>query len=95
MDTTRTPTTLRARLIANSAVKEREAWAPAGSSTFDDDPFAGDDILWADEDWTAHAAMDEESGLRFCFGLLVGLAVSAAGWVALVGSAYLAYRLIN
>jgi hypothetical protein len=94
MDTTRTPTTLRARLIANSAVKEREAWAPAGSSTFDDDPFAGDDILWADEDWTAHGAMDESSGLRFGFGLMVGLAVSAAGWIALVGSAYLAYRLI-
>jgi hypothetical protein len=94
MDTMTRPTTLRTRLIANSVAKERAAWMPAGSSTEADDPFAGDDILWAEEDWADHAAMDEDAGVRFFSGLIAGLAVSAVGWLGLVGSAYLAYRVI-
>lgn len=95
MDTTTTPTTLRARLIANAAFETRTARMPAGSIAPEDDPFAGDDILWADEDWADHAAMDEDAGLRFCSGLLLGLAASAVGWLALAGSAYLVYRVIT
>jgi hypothetical protein len=94
MDTMPTPTTLRARLMANSAVDQRTARIPAGSSAPEDDPFAGDDILWADEDWAAHAATDEDDELRLCFGLMVGLAVTAIAWLALGGSSYLVYRLI-
>jgi hypothetical protein len=94
MDTIPAPTTLRARLMANSAIEQRTARIPAGSSAPEDDPFAGDDILWADEDWADHAATDEDDGLRFCFGLMVGLAVSAVGWLAVVGSVYLLNGLI-
>jgi hypothetical protein len=82
METNTAPTTLRERLIANSAI-------------LDDDPFAGDDVLWADEDWAAHATLNEDVGLRFWSGLLLGFAVSAIGWFALAGSAYLVYRFIT
>jgi hypothetical protein len=82
METNTAQTTLRARLIANSAI-------------VDDDPFAGDDILWADDDWPGHATMDENVGLRFWSGLLLGFGVSAIGWFALAGSAYLVYRFIT
>jgi hypothetical protein len=94
MDTMTRPTTLRTRLIANSVARERAAWMPAGTSTEEDDPFAGDDILWAEEDWVDHAAVDEGVGLRFFSGLLAGFAVSAVLWLGLAGSAYLAYRII-
>jgi hypothetical protein len=93
MDTT-TPTTLRARLIANAAADERTARKAAGSSMLGHDPFAGDDILWAEEDWADHAAMHEDAGLRFWSGLMLGLAVSAVAWFALAGFTYLAYRVI-
>ena len=61
--------------MASSAVDQRTARLPAGSSAPEDDPFAGDDVLWANEDWTDHGATDEDDGLRLCFGLMVGLAV--------------------
>jgi hypothetical protein len=80
METSTATTTLRERLIANSAI--------------DDDPFAGDDVLWADEDWAAHARLNEDVGLRFWSGLLLGFAVSAIVWFALAGSAYLIHRLM-
>jgi hypothetical protein len=92
---TTTVTTLRSRLVASSVVEAPTVWTPDGPIAFDDDPFAGDDVLWADEDWADQtAATDDDDPLAFCYGLVVGLAVSAVTWVALVGSAYLAYQFI-
>lgn len=80
------PTTLRARLIASGAVAARPGF---DSTSLDpDDPFAGDDILWADEDW---APADEESRLRSSYGTMVALVLSAVGWIAVAGSVFLVY----
>jgi len=75
--TTRRPTTLRARLIAEGALD------PA-------DPFAGDDLLWADEDW---AAPDDGSWSMLALGLLFSVVLSALAWLLLAGSVFFLYRL--
>ena len=95
METNTTSTTLRSRLVASSVVEAPTVWTPDGPIAFDDDPFAGDDILWADEDWADQTGAADDDPLGFGYGLLIGLAVSAVTWVALVGSAYLAYQIIT
>ena len=92
MDNTSTrATTLRARLIAEGAVPAR----PGFDSALDaDDPFAGDDVLWADEDWADWAAADDGSWLMFSYGLMVAVVLSALAWLAVAGSVFLVYRLI-
>jgi hypothetical protein len=76
--TTRRPTTLRARLIAEGALDA-------------DDPFAGDDLLWADEDW---AAPDDGSWSTFTHGLLFAVVLSALAWLLAAGSVFFLYRLV-
>jgi hypothetical protein len=93
MDFTGTPSTLRERLMANRATATT---LPVGSGAPAlDDPFAGEDELWADEDWAHWIADEDESGKRFFSGLIVGAALAAVGWFALASAAILAYRLIT
>jgi hypothetical protein len=93
MNTTTAPsTTLRTRLIASGAVEQRPVLDPTALDA--DDPFAGDDILWADEDWTSRTSADDDSSLRFAYGMILALAVSALAWLAVAGSVFLAYRLV-
>jgi hypothetical protein len=70
------PTTLRARLIAEGALDA-------------DDPFAGDDLLWADDDWSS---LDDGSWLAFPYGLMVAVVLSALVWLLLAGAFFLLYR---
>jgi hypothetical protein len=81
------PTTLRARLIAEGAVEARPGFDTALDA---DDPFAGDDILWADEDLPQ---TDDASWLWFFHGLLIAAVLSAVAWLAVAGTLYFAYRL--
>lgn len=74
--TAKRPTTLRARLIAESALDA-------------DDPFAGDDLLWADDDWSG---ADDGSWLAFPYGLMVAVVLSSLVWLLLAGSVFLVYR---
>ena len=80
------PTTLRARLIADGAVKPRPGFDTNALDA--DDPFAGDDVLWADEDWSG----DDGSWLTFSYGLMVAVVLSALVWLLLAGSLFLVYR---
>jgi hypothetical protein len=84
------PTTLRARLIAEGAVPARPGLDPALDA---DDPFAGDDILWAEEDWPANWSADDGSWLMFSYGLTVAVLISALVWLLLAGSVFLVYRI--
>jgi len=93
MDFTGTPSTLRERLIANHTTGVRPA-VGSGSPALDD-PFAGEDERWADEDWTPWIADEDESGQRFFSGVIFGVALSAVGWFVLASAAVLAYRLIT
>ena len=74
--TAKRPTTLRARLIAEGALDA-------------DDPFAGDDLLWADDDWSS---ADDGSWLAFPYGLMVAVVLSSLVWLLLAGSVFLVYR---
>ena len=56
------------------------------------DPFAGDDILWAEEDWD-HWAADDGSWLTFSYGLTLAVIASAFLWLAIAGSVFFVYRL--
>jgi hypothetical protein len=93
MDTTTTlATTLRDRLVASGAVEMRPR---LGSTSLDAaDPFAGDDILWADEDWAGWRSAEDDSSERFAYGMMVAFVVSALAWLAVAGSAFLVYRLV-
>jgi len=82
------PTTLRARLIADGAVKPRPGFDTDALDS--DDPFAGDDVLWADEDWSTE---DDGSWLAFSYGLMVAVVLSSLVWLLLAGSLFLVYRL--
>jgi hypothetical protein len=93
MDYIETSSTLRGRLIANRAIGPRLP-AESGSPALDD-PFAGEDELWADEDRAPWIADEDDSAQRFFSGLIVGLALSAVGWFVLVSGAVLAYRLVT
>ena len=87
---TRRPTTLRARLIAEGAVHPRPGFDTALDA---DDPFAGDDLLWADEDWPSDwSSADDGSWLMFSYGLMVAVLVSALVWLLLAGAVFLVYR---
>lgn len=81
------PTTLRARLIADGAVKPRPGFDTDALDA--DDPFAGDDVLWADEDWSTG---DDGSWLTFSYGLMVAVVLSALVWLLLAGSLFFVYR---
>jgi hypothetical protein len=72
------PATLRARLIAEGALDA-------------DDPFAGDDLLWADEDW---AAPDDGSWSTFAHGMLLAVVLSVLAWLLLAGSVVFLSRLV-
>ncbi|MDX6422791.1 MAG: hypothetical protein QOI67_262 [Gaiellaceae bacterium] len=91
-NTTTRATTLRARLIAEGVIPARAGLdAPALDA---DDPFAGDDILWAEEDW-ARWTPDDGSWLTFSYGLTIAVVLSALIWVALAGSVFFVYRILD
>jgi hypothetical protein len=69
-------------------------------TTFDHDPFAGDDEHWLDEDYLVATPRgrplpaDRSAGaLRFFRSLLVALALSALAWSAFAAVALTIYRL--
>jgi hypothetical protein len=93
MDYIETPSTLRGRLMANRAIGPRLPVGPGSPAL--DDPFAGEDELWADEDRAQWIADEDDSALRFFSGLIVGVALSAIGWLVLASGAVLAYRLVT
>lgn len=86
--TAKRPTTLRARLIAEGAVAPHPGFDTGALDA--DDPFAGDDILWADDDWST---ADDGSWLTFSYGLMVAVVLSTLVWLLLAGSVFLVYRL--
>jgi hypothetical protein len=90
--TTKRATTLRARLIAEGVIPPRAGFdVPALDP---DDPFAGDDLLWAEEDlagWTA----DDGSWLTFSYGLTFAVIASALLWLAIAGSAFFVYQFLG
>lgn len=62
-------------------------------SAHDDDPFAGEDELWADEDaLTPH--WEEPSPLLWR-GLVIGLLLSLGGWLTLAALALALYLLLR
>ncbi|HEY2935572.1 MAG TPA: hypothetical protein VGJ25_03180 [Gaiellaceae bacterium] len=65
----------------------------------DDDPLAGADELWADEDfgWTAEEPVwvPHPDSLGFFRGLLLAVAISLVIWVALAGIGFGVYRLVS
>jgi len=65
----------------------------------DDDPLAGADELWADEDfgWTAEEPVwvPHPDSLDFFRGLLLAVAISLVIWAALAGIGFGVYRLIS
>jgi hypothetical protein len=91
-NTTKRATTLRARLIAEGVIAPRAGFdVPALDPN---DPFAGDDILWAEEDWD-HWAADDGSWLTFSYGLTLAVIASAFLWLAIAGSVFFVYRLLD
>jgi hypothetical protein len=91
-NTLKRATTLRARLIAEGVIPPRAGFdVPALDA---DDPFAGDDILWAEEDWAQRAA-DDGSWLAFSYGLTLAVFASALLWLAIAGSVFFVYRIVD
>jgi len=84
--------TLRARLLAEGLIPPRAGFdVPALDP---DDPFAGDDILWAEED-SAGSAGDDGSWLLFSYGLTFAVIASALLWLAIAGSVFFVYQLVD
>jgi hypothetical protein len=65
----------------------------------DDDPFAGEDERWADEDWVVPAGdavrAADAHAVAFFRGLLLALALSLVGWLTLAAAVYALFRLIG
>jgi len=91
-NTVKRATTLRTRLIAEGVIPPRAGFdVPALDA---DDPFAGDDILWAEEDWAQWGA-DDGSWLTFSYGLTFAVFASALLWLAIAGSVFFVYRVLD
>jgi hypothetical protein len=91
-NTAQMATTLRARLIAEGVIPPHAGFdVPALDP---DDPFAGDDLLWAEEDWDRLAA-DDGSWLTFSYGLTLAVIASAFLWLAITGSVFFVYRALD
>ncbi len=91
-NTAQKATTLRARLIAAGVIPPRAGFDVPGLDP--DDPFAGDDLLWAEEDRAGWAA-DDGSWLTFSYGLMLAVIASAFLWLAITGSVFFVYRLLD
>jgi hypothetical protein len=86
-------------LLVSHHVVERGSTRSPRELQLDDDPFAGEDERWADEDWVVPAGDSLRAAdalpVAFFRGLLLALALSLLGWLALAAAVYALVRLIG